>query len=290
MSTTNSWNNQIAAANSAITLNSGTNAVNVSTDATAATVNVAAGGAGDKTVTLGSTNTTSTTNIQSGSGGINIPAFTEGALITSSVGLVTTVTGTTGYVLTANMAGTAPSFQPATGGGAGSRVLIQSQTASSSATIDFTTGITGYTYYEIECLGVIPATDNTDLQMQFSINAGSSWIAGTNYQYFTTITNSGASTFSAVVSTSTGTSQYVLAPGTSNDASYGLNGIAQLFAFSGNPQVTGSLVSTATSSLNALQCLSAGRCSSGGSVVDGIRLKFSSGNISVGTFRLFGII
>ena len=40
MSTTNSWNNQIAAANSAITLNSGTNAVNVSTDALAATVNV----------------------------------------------------------------------------------------------------------------------------------------------------------------------------------------------------------------------------------------------------------
>jgi len=291
MATTNSWNNQIAAANSVITLNSGTNGVNVSTDSTTTTVNIAAGGAGNKTVTLGSTNTTSTTNIQSGSGGINIPQFIEGALITSSVGNVTSITGTAGYVLTANVAGTAPSFQPAPGGGTGSRVLIQSQTASGSATIDFTTGITGYTYYEMEFLGVVPATDNTDLQMQFSNNAGVSWTAGTAYQYFTTNTDSGASTFSAVVSGAGGDSKYVLAPGTSNDASYGLNGIVQLFAFAAsNPQFTGSLVSTATTTLDTLQCLSAGRCGIGGAATNGVRLKFSSGNISVGTFRLFGII
>lgn len=37
--------------------------------------------------------------------------FTEGALITSSTGVTSTVTGTAGKVLTANAAGTAPSFQ-----------------------------------------------------------------------------------------------------------------------------------------------------------------------------------
>jgi len=289
MATNNSWNNQILAANSVITLNSGTNAVNVSTDAFAATVDVSTG-AGAKTLTLGSTNTTSTTNIQSGSGGINIPQFSEGAMITDSAGEVTSVTGTAGHVLTANMAGTPPSFQPATGGGAGSRVLIQSQTASASATIDFTSGITGYTYYELEFLGVVPATDNTDLRMLFSTDGGGTWIAGTNYRYFTTNTDSGANTFSAVVAGAGGTSVYVLAPGTSNDADYGLNGIAQLFAMTGNPQVTSSISSTESTSLDSMQCLSAGRVSSGGTAVDAIRLLFSSGNISVGTFRLFGII
>lgn len=271
-----------------ITANGGN--VNLATDAGATTVLVGTG-AGNKTVTLGSTNSTSTTNLQSGSGGIKIPAFAEGALVTSSTGVISTVTGTAGYVLTANAPGTAPSFQPAPGAGTGNQVLIQSQTASSSATIDFTSGVTGYTYYIIEYLGVVPATDNTDLQMQFSTTAGVSWIAGTNYQYFTTNTNSGANTFSAVVSTSSGTSQFVLAPGTSNNASYGLNGSAQLFAFTvGNPQVTGSITSTASSSLNALQCLSAGRCNSSSTTVNGVRLKFSSGNISVGTFRLFGVM
>ena len=62
MPTNNNWDNQIAAANSPITLNSGTNGVNLSTDAAATVVSVATGGA-NKTLTLGSANTTSTTNI-----------------------------------------------------------------------------------------------------------------------------------------------------------------------------------------------------------------------------------
>lgn len=58
-----------AAANGAISANSGTGTVNVSTDATANSINIATG-AGAKTLTLGSTNTTSTTNVKSGSGGV----------------------------------------------------------------------------------------------------------------------------------------------------------------------------------------------------------------------------
>lgn len=69
MSTNNSWNNAISAAKSAITLNSGTNAVSISTDASATTVNIATGAA-VKTVAVGSTNTTSALTLNSGSGGI----------------------------------------------------------------------------------------------------------------------------------------------------------------------------------------------------------------------------
>lgn len=106
----------VTSTNGALTINSGTGVLGISTDAAATTVNLGTG-AGAKTITLGSTNTTSTTNLQSGSGGIKIPAFAEGALVTSSTGVISTVTGTAGYVLTANAAGTAPSFQVAGGGG-----------------------------------------------------------------------------------------------------------------------------------------------------------------------------
>lgn len=286
MSTTNSWNNQIAAANSVITLNSGTHTESVSTDAAATTVNIATG-AGNKTLTLGSTNTTSTTNIQSGSGGINIPQFIEGALITSSVGNVTSVTGTAGYVLTANTAGTAPSFQPAPGAGTGNRTLIQSQTASSSATIDFTSGVTGYVYYELECLGVLPTTDNVDFQMLYSTNGGSTWTGGTSYIYFGQSNNSSSSSFNGYVSA--GTSQFVISPGNSNNANYAFYGIAVLYGFTNlSKQVTWTFTST-TSALNTQQAIGAGSFTVTGSNVNAVRVLFSSGNIAVGTFRLFGI-
>ncbi len=288
MSTTNSWNNQIAAANSAITLNSGTNAVNVSTDAAATVVDVATG-IGNKTLTLGSTDSTSTTNLESGSGGINIPQFIEGALITSSVGNVTSVTGTAGFVLTANVAGTAPSFQVAPGGGgAGNPVLIQSQNASTSATIDFTTGVTGYTYYILECLGVLPDTDNTDFQMQYSTNAGVSWTGGTSYIYFGQSNNSSSSSFNGYVSS--GTSQFLISPGNSSNANYAFYGSATLYGFANlSKQVVWSFTTT-TSALDTQQAIGAGRFTVTGSTVNAIRLKFSAGNISIGTFRLFGVM
>lgn len=69
MGTSNSWNNQIAAANSAIELNSGTNAINISTDAEATTVSVGTGAA-VKTTLLGSTTASSTTTIQGPSAGV----------------------------------------------------------------------------------------------------------------------------------------------------------------------------------------------------------------------------
>lgn len=100
----------VTSTNGTLTINSGTGALGISTDASATTVSFATG-AGVKTVILGSTNTTSTTTLQAGSGGVKLGAVAEGALVTSSTSVISTVTGTEGFVLTANAAGTAPSFQ-----------------------------------------------------------------------------------------------------------------------------------------------------------------------------------
>lgn len=164
MPTNNDWDNQIAAANSPITLNSGTHGVNISTDAAATVVNVATG-SGNKTLNLGSTNTTSTTNFQSGSGGINIPAFTEGALVTSSAGRVSSVDGTMGYVLTANAAGTAPSFQPI---GSGSSTLIWDRTVAGVNNLDSGVIPGGFAYYYLEALNYwFTVNDNMILRVFF---------------------------------------------------------------------------------------------------------------------------
>lgn len=76
---------QIASTNGSIAMLSGTGNLSISDDAAATLVKVATG-AGVKNLTLGSTNTTSNTTLQSGSGALNVTA-TGGALtINSGVG------------------------------------------------------------------------------------------------------------------------------------------------------------------------------------------------------------
>lgn len=100
--TTNSWNNQIAGSYNQILLNAGTNGVAISTDASAATVNISTGGA-VKTSTFGSTNSTSTTTVQSGSGALNITS-TNGAQThnsgTGAMGISTDASATTVNIAT----------------------------------------------------------------------------------------------------------------------------------------------------------------------------------------------
>lgn len=130
MSTNNSWNNAIAAANSAITLNSGTNTVSISTDSSATTVNIATGGA-VKGLTLGSTNSTSTTTLQNGSGAM---------AITSTNGTITMNSGTGALQVGNDATGQTIGF--ATGAGAKVATVGSTNGASSLAlkygTADFT--------------------------------------------------------------------------------------------------------------------------------------------------------
>jgi hypothetical protein len=83
-------------------IQSATGAMSISTDASATTVNIATGGA-VKTVTLGSTNTTSATTVQSGSGALNITS-TNGAQTHNSgtgvMGISTDASATTVNIAT----------------------------------------------------------------------------------------------------------------------------------------------------------------------------------------------
>lgn len=77
----------IAALNSAVQVTSGTGQMDLGSDAAATTINLGVAAAA-KTVTVGSTNTTSTTAIQSGSGGVSVLATNATLAISSGTGVM----------------------------------------------------------------------------------------------------------------------------------------------------------------------------------------------------------
>jgi len=92
--------------------------------------------------------------------------------------------GTAAQVLTSNGAGTLPTFQDAGGGGGGgSFEFVSTATASNDATIEFT-DLDEAEVYKVVYIGLLPATDNSDIQIRMSNDNGSSF-ATIDYQYTT---------------------------------------------------------------------------------------------------------
>ncbi len=93
-------------------------------------------------ISIGNSTSTSGITLTTGSAGTVFSGFAQGALVTSSAGKVSTVTGTAGFVLTAN-SGAAPSFQAAPSGGI---VTIDGTTGSiTGTTVTINGGTTGLT-------------------------------------------------------------------------------------------------------------------------------------------------
>lgn len=192
--TNNCWNNQIAGSYNQIILNAGTNGVAISTDASAATVNVATGGA-VKTSTFGSTNSTSATTVQSGSGALNVTA-TGGALTINS--------GAGALGISTDASATTVSF--ATGGAVKTVTLGSTNTTSSTAIKSGSGNIAMNSGLTVDSTGRM----TNSVQPSFSVyNAtGASNVTGNNVLYTvaydTTIVNrgsgfSGTTTFTAPV-------------------------------------------------------------------------------------------
>jgi hypothetical protein len=91
-----------------------------------------------------------------------------------------TSAGTAGNVLTSNGASADPTFQAATGG---ALVQLETHAASTSASLAFTTCISGSTYHEyvVSFRNIVPATNTTHILLQVSTNGGSSYDTGSNY-------------------------------------------------------------------------------------------------------------
>jgi hypothetical protein len=168
--------------------------------------------------------------------------------------------------------------------------LLATATASSSATVDFATGIDStYDEYELHFQNLIPATNAVNVHLRVSTNGGSTYVAsGSPYEScYSQINTSGTSSpFGG-----SGSNQIQLTGATSNSASAGgASGVIRiispastavhkqfLFSINNRPSTSTLEVISGTGTYDATTAINA------------VRLFCSSGNIASGSFKLYGI-
>ena len=179
------------------------------------------------------------------------------------------------------------------GASGGGLVLLEQHAASSSATLDFTTGISStYDEYIVDILGLTPAS-NSSLYLRMGTGAGPTWDStAAHYSYQGFVWRPGGSALSGTASAaqivcnydgggdliSTGTSYYMVS--------------GRLILTNPNPgtlrpYVQGRLVYFDTSGFRvAHEVVGAYEQSTS---ITGIQFLMSSGNIASGTIRVYGI-
>lgn len=199
--------------------------------------------------------------------------------------------GTSGQVLTSNGAGALPTFQAA--GGGGDYTLISTATASSSASISFTDLSSTYHKYVIDISNLQPVTDDVLMQIRTSTNNGSSYDSGASDYGWVVLVNEFISTSALTdtgddADTRIGTflpSGNLMGNAANEISSYTIElmnpSAATYFQLYFHGVVTNMdglryNVSGAGSRLTAAD-------------VDAIQFTMSTGNISTGTFKLYGI-
>lgn len=221
--------------------------------------------------------------VSSGSAGLKSSADSSGVLALQTNGTTALSISTAQVVSFTN---------PLAGSTGASLVLIQRQTASSSSSLDFTTGIDStYDEYVATVTKLIPATDATALRIRFSNNAGSSWITSTDYAY---VLNQMRASDGANVSSYNNGSSYIAfgdqIPNSSTNG--GMNGWLHFHLITDsvqNKQVSGhgSYLRANTLTVTILGGNISGSASA--SAVNGIQFSMSSGNITSGAIALYGV-
>lgn len=167
----------------------------------------------------------------------------------------------------------------------GNLQLLETQVASNDSTIDFVNGIIGYDQYKLVFTDVELDTITQNLQVQYSTDGGGTW------------ENTSYANINAYAS-GTGTGAFGGAT-TSNSLLFNVENTQPLLKASGEAVFTNLGNGALYSNVNSI-----GNCVNGGeliqercngywgdvSIVNGLRLSSSSGNILTGTFKLYGVI
>ena len=178
----------------------------------------------------------------------------------------------------------------------GSMNLISTQTASSSSTISFTSGIDDtYDEYVFKFYNMHPATDDKNFQFQGSTNGGSSYGVTITSTVFRAGHNEDDSTptfgYFAADDLAQSTSYQRLDAGrTGNDSDSGLVGTLQLFSPSSTTFVKHFIYNGNTHKSNnqSMEAFVAGYFNTT-SAINAINFQFASGNIDSGVIKLYGV-
>jgi len=176
----------------------------------------------------------------------------------------------------------------------GDVVLLSSQTASNSASIAFTSGITStYGEYIFAFYNINPATDGQHFSFQGSIDSGSNYNVAITSSGFSAVNEEGDSGSMAYVTSldlAQGTGYQRITENTGSAADESCVGILHLFNPSSTTYVKHwmsdfSVYNTSPAAAHQ-QC--AGYFNST-SAIDAMSFKFESGNINAGTIKMWGV-
>jgi len=177
----------------------------------------------------------------------------------------------------------------------GALVLISEQTASSSSTISFTSGIDStYKEYQVHFINCHPATNDVNLQFNASVDSGSNYNVTKTTTFFAARhrENDSATNLEYVtnrdLAQSTDFNKLNYDTGNQNDED--VCGILHLFDPSSTTFVK-HFISRAIGNGQAEDChdsYTAGYFNTT-SAIDAIQFKFGSGNIDAGIFKLYGV-
>jgi hypothetical protein len=181
----------------------------------------------------------------------------------------------------------------------GGMKLISSQTASNSASISFTTGISStYKEYQFYFININPPTD-AGIEFQFNLSTD----GGSNYNVTKTSTAFGANNaendaynhllYYTGLDLAQSTSDQIIAYNIGNDSDEGMSGSMSLFNPASTTYVKHFICTTNTvSSDGSPECEvvhTAGYANTT-SAINAITFKMSSGNIDDGTILMYGIV
>ena len=184
-----------------------------------------------------------------------------------------------------------------TGDVGGSLVLISTQTASSSGTLAFTSGIDStYKEYQFHFTDIHPATDNQWFRMDVSTDAGSNYNAvnftTTHFRaYHRENGNDGQVGYYTSGDLAQSTDAVILTTETGNDNDSCATGVIHLFEPSSTTFVKHFIC---TSNINynddyTMNGYVAGYANTT-SAITAVRFKFTNGNIDAGTIKLYGVV
>ena len=175
----------------------------------------------------------------------------------------------------------------------GSMNLLATETASSSSTISFTSGIDStYKEYQIHFMDVHPSGDGAELQVNFRDGSTAYDASKTSNFFMAQHTEADATSFGYEdgFDLANGTGFQYINRNTGNDNDQATSGILTLYDPSNTTFVKHfiSRTNTIMSTDKQEDAYVAGYCNTT-SAIDGVQFKFASGNIDAGTFKLYGV-
>ena len=173
--------------------------------------------------------------------------------------------------------------------------LILTQTASASATIDFTSDIDDtYDEYVFKFIDIHPSADGENLTFNGNAAGGSGYNETITSSYFRSTNaeddSAAALAYQASLDLAQSTNFQPITNGVGSDNDQSMSGYLQLFNPSDTTYVTHFMSRTSNAhASNLMRDVYTGGYFNTTSAIDEIQFKMSSGNIDAGTISLYGI-